>query len=88
MRRVLRKSGASLGNMQNQNELDRRPGFLALTVKSGQPDKGVAGFNEWCVLHGIPTIRPVCSRQAVEFEMFVVRVKAIDGKLAIVAGSA
>lgn len=46
IRRVLTKNGASLGNIKDQDECDRRLGFLALTVRTGQYLKGISdGIN-------------------------------------------
>lgn len=88
VRRALAKAGAMLGNVRDQDAHDRRLGFLSLSAAGGQSEKGIAAYNNFAPLRGLPAIRLLAEKPVIECEILGVRVKIIDGKLEAAAGRA
>lgn len=85
-RRELVRAGGVLGNIDKQ-ALDKRLGFLSLTAAGGQLAKGIATYNEFAVLRGLPAIR-FLAKPIIEFQLLGVPVQFIHGKLELAARGA
>lgn len=90
VRRALAKAGAALGMVRDQvkDAHERRLGFLSLAAAGGQAVKGIAAYDDFVVLRGLPAIRLMASKPTIELEILGVRVRIIDGKLEAAAGRA
>ena len=93
VRRTLQKAGAVLDHVRNKGQLERRLGFLSLCAAGGQLAKAIVAYDEFASLNGLRTIRPhtvhlLGSIPVIEYEIFDARVRIVDGKLEMAAGSA
>ena len=82
-----------MDHVRNKDQLERRLGFLRLCAGGGQLAKAIVAYDEFAALNGLRTIRLhtvhlLGSLPVTEYEIFDIRVRIVDGKLEIAAGSA